>query len=178
MKKLFAKLGVTVAVVLVTMTTANAAAPVQIAFFDLKAPRDPDVTGVRFPAIYAKGGTVQGVDLQLLAFSEMDNLRGVSFPLLIAGANRVHNEMTGVAFGVFNWHEGQDTGVNIAFLNMTNNVKGAELGWVNISQKSNFQLAWVNVTQEIDGVQIGLLNCAKNGFLPCFPFVNFGSSSK
>ena len=73
------------AIALLSISAANAAAPVQIAFFDLKAPRDPDVTGVRFPAIYAKGGDVQGADLQLLAFSEMNSLKVISFPLLIAG---------------------------------------------------------------------------------------------
>ena len=176
MTRLTSRLGMVAAIALLSISAANAAAPVQIAFFDLKAPRDPDVTGVRFPAIYAKGGDVQGADLQLLAFSEMNSLKGISFPLLIAGANRIHGEMTGVSFGLVNWHEGQDTGVNIGAVNYTNNVKGAELGWVNISKKSNFQLSFVNITDEIHGAQIGLLNCAKNGFLPCFIFFNFGSS--
>ena len=84
--------------------------------------------------------------------------------------------MTGVSVGLFNWHEGKDTGVNFGAVNVTNNVTGAEFGWVNISKKSNFQLSLVNVTDEIHGAQIGLLNCAKNGFLPCFIFFNFGSS--
>ncbi|MDW1987890.1 phaC PHA synthase, partial [Vibrio sp. 811] len=26
---------------------------------------------------------------------------------------------------------------------------------------------------QIDGVQIGLLNCADNGFFKCFPIINF-----
>ncbi|NMR95175.1 phaC PHA synthase, partial [Vibrio parahaemolyticus] len=26
---------------------------------------------------------------------------------------------------------------------------------------------------QIDGVQIGLLNCADNGFFKCFPLINF-----
>jgi len=176
MTRLVSKLGMVAAIALLSISAANAAAPVQIAFFDLKAPRDPDVTGVRFPAIYAKGGDVQGADLQLLAFSEMNSLKGISFPLLIAGANHIYGEMTGVSVGLFNWHEGKDTGVNFGAVNVTNNVTGAEFGWVNISKKSNFQLSLVNVTDEIHGAQIGLLNCAKNGFLPCFIFFNFGSS--
>jgi len=175
MTKFVTKLQIVLAVAILTITTANAAAPVQIAFFDLKAPRDPDVTGVRFPAIYAKGGDVQGADLQLLAFSEMNSLKGISFPLL-GGANRIHGEMTGISVGLFNWHEGKDTGVNFGAVNVTNDVTGAEFGWVNISKKSNFQMSLVNVTDKIHGAQIGLINCAKNGFLPCFIFFNFGSS--
>lgn len=80
--------------------------------------------------------------------------------------------------------------MNLGFVNVTNNVKGlnwsavnyskgysvVDVGAVNISQKSNFQLSVVNVTQELDGLQIGLINCAKNGFLPCFIFFNFGTS--
>lgn len=31
----------------------------------------------------------------------------------------------------------------------------------------------MNVAKRIEGVQIGLLNFAKNGFLPMFPFFNF-----
>jgi hypothetical protein len=191
MKILVSKLAVTAAIALLTISAANAAAPVQISFFDLKAPRDADVSGVRFPAIYGKGGgDIKGLDLQLLAYSEMKSLKGVSFPLLIGGANHITGEMVGASFGWFNWHEGQDTGANIAWVNVTNNVKGAnvgavnfskghtmiDVGWVNVSQKSNFQLSFVNVTKEIDGVQIGLLNCAKNGFLPCFIFFNFAKN--
>jgi hypothetical protein len=171
---------------------AQAATPIQLSFFDINLPEDNEVTGVRFPAIYGKdGGDVRGLDLQLLAFSEMESLRGISFPLLWAGANRVRGEMTGIAWGLFNWHEGQDTGLNVGFANVTNNVQGlnwgavnvaqgysvADVGAVSISKKSNFQLSLVNVTDEIDGLQIGLLNCAKNGFLPCFVLFNFAGGN-
>jgi hypothetical protein len=118
----------------------------------------------------------------------MNSLSGVSFPLLVVGANRISGEMNGVSLGLFNWHEGQDTGVNWGAVNITNNVKGlnlgllniadghtvADVGMVNISESSNFQLSWVNVTQQLNGLQLGLVNCAKNGFLPCFIIFNFG----
>jgi hypothetical protein len=171
---------------------AQAATPVQLSFFGANLPEDNEVTGVRFPVIYGQGNAaVRGLDLQIVAFSEMDSLTGISFPLLVGGANRIRGDMTGVAWGLFNWHQGQDTGLNVGFANITNNVNGlnwgavnvaqgysvADVGAVSISEKSNFQLSLVNVTDEIDGLQIGFLNCAKNGFLPCFVLFNFGSSN-
>jgi len=177
---------------MLTIGPAHAGTPIQFSFFDFNAPEASEVSGVRFPAIYGKGGgDITGLDLQLLAYSEMESLKGVSVPLLLGGANRIKGEMVGVSAGLFNWHEGQDTGLNIGGVNVTNNVKGmnwgvvniaegysvADIGTVNISQKSNFQLSAVNVTEELDGLQIGFLNCAKNGFLPCFVLFNFGTSN-
>jgi hypothetical protein len=164
-------------------------APIQFSFFDFNAPNNSEVKGVRFPAIYGKGGgDVTGVDFGLLAYSEMKSLNGVALSLFPT-ANRISGEMNGVVFGVLNWHEGQDTGVNFGIVNKTNEVKGANLAAVNIadghtsfdlgvfskSDSSVVQLGLVNVTEKIEGVQIGLLNCAKNGFLPCFIFVNFAA---
>jgi hypothetical protein len=177
---------------LLLSSPASAADPagVQFTFFDVNAPDTDQVKGVRFPTIYGKGNTnLVGWDIPILAWSELDSLQGVHWaPWLISG-NHIRGDMTGVTASAVNWHEGQDTGLNIGFLNLTNNVKGlnwafvnvgqgytvADVGLVNVSQKSNFQLSWVNVTQELDGLQIGLVNCAKNGFLPCFVLFNFSS---
>ena len=52
----------------------------------------------------------------------------------------------------------------------------ADVGLVNISDSSNFQLSFFNMTRKIEGLQIGLLSCAGNGFLPCFVLFNFGKS--
>ncbi len=188
MKKLIS-LFVAVAMLASFSVSAADTTPIQFSFFDFNAPKTKDVSGVRFPAIYGKqGGNVKGVDFQLLAWSEMESLQGVSFPLVIAGGNKISGDMTGVAFGLLSWHMGNDTGVNVSGVNLTNNVKGlnwgfvnyatgytvADVGAVSISTKSNFQLGIFNKTDEIAGVQIGLFNCAKNGFLPCFPFVLWG----
>ncbi len=172
-----------------SFTAMAESTPIQFSFFDFNAPKTKDVSGVRFPAIYGKqGGNVAGVDFQLLAYSEMESLKGVSYPLILVGANRIKGDMTGASFGLMNWHEGTDIGANLGLLNLTQSMKtGANLGGVNIakgytmvdislvnlSAKSNFQLGIFNKTDEIAGVQIGLINCAKDGFLPCFPFVLF-----
>lgn len=162
--------------------------PVQFSFFDFNAPDNQVVHGARFPALYGKSGHVSGVDLQIAAYSELDSLTGVSIPIVFGiGGNRIRNEMKGVSLGLVSWHQGQDTGANLSVVNVTNNVKGLNLGTVNystgqtsadvsavnVSKKSAFQLGVVNVTDEISFVQIGILNCARNGFLRCFPIVNF-----
>ena len=164
------------------------AVPVQFSFFDFNAPEAKEVSGFRFPAIYGKqGGNITGVDFQLLAYSEIESLKGVSIPLFWLGANTITGNMTGASFGLFNNHKGNDIGANLGFLNLTNNVNGAnvsavnfstgdtlvDVGFVSISKASTVQVGFFNMTDEIKGVQIGLLNCAKDGFLPCFPFVNF-----
>ncbi len=145
------------------------------------------VEGVRFPTLYGKTGSVTGVDLHLLGIGETDDFVGLQMPLLFAGANHINNSMTGVSLGLWNWNKGTATGANFGMVNLTNDVTGANIGmvnystghtlfdWsaVNVSKQSEAQLGFVNVTDEIKVVQVGLINCAKNGFLPCFPFVNF-----
>ncbi|MCQ2377663.1 MAG: hypothetical protein MJ016_00430 [Victivallaceae bacterium] len=52
-------------------------------------------------------------------------------------------------------------------------LSGAALAPVNLVKKVNgVTLAVVNVADE-GGIQIGVLNFMKNGFLPCFPIFNF-----
>ncbi|MBL4831209.1 MAG: phaC PHA synthase [Aliivibrio sp.] len=152
---------------------------------DFNAPAAESVTGVRLAALHGKTGDVTGVDFAF-GMSESDNITGVNFPLFIGG-NRVHNSMTGASFGLFNWHEGTDVGANLGLVNITNDVTGAnvsvvnysegytmvDVGAVNMSNDSHVQVGLFNMTKEIKGVQVGLINCAENGFLPCFPFVNF-----
>jgi hypothetical protein len=163
-------------------------APAQFSAFDFNAPDNSEVKGVRLTAIYGKSGNVTGVDFTI-GLSELDNLKGVSFPLIFGG-NRIKNSMTGLGLGIVNIHEGADKGVNVGFLNLTNDVQGlnwgginistgttiADVSFVNISDTSTFQLAFFNKTEFIEGVQIGFLNCASNGFLPCFPIFNFAGN--
>jgi len=179
MKKLISKSFLTAAIVMLSVSIANAAAPVQFSFFDFNAPKDSEVTGVRFPAIYGKGGgNITGVEVNLLAYSEMNSFKGFNFPLFVLAGNRISGDMTGVSWGgILNRHEGQDIGWNAALVNMTNNVTGLNWGAVNIGNSTKgLDLGLVNVTQQLNGVQIGLVNCAKNGFLPCFIFFNFGTN--
>ncbi|MEJ2139873.1 MAG: phaC PHA synthase [Gammaproteobacteria bacterium] len=164
--------------------------PFQFSFFNVNAP-EGDVVGVHLSTIYGKTGNVTGWEWPLLAFSDTASMKGLSFSPFLVSANRVRGDMTGVTLGVFTVQEGQSTGVNLNAVNITNNVNGlnwsfanissgytvADVGFLNISKKSNFQFSAVNITDQLEGLQIGLLNCAKNGFLPCFVFFNFGSAN-
>ncbi len=162
-------------------------APAQFSFLDFNAPDNNDVKGVRLAALYGKTGNVTGIDFSF-GLSEVDNLKGISFPVVF-GANRINTSMTGLGMGIVNLHKGSDKGVNLGLINLTNDVEGVNIGFlnvstgdtladvsaVNISDTSTFQLAFFNKTEILKGLQIGLLNCASNGFLPCFPIFNFAS---
>jgi hypothetical protein len=149
------------------------------------APKADTVGGVRLAVLHGKVNEVKGVDIALLGMSETNKTTGVNFG--IWGAAKVNQSMTGVSLGFFNWIPGETTGLNMSAVNVTGDVKGANLALINysegdtafdwaavsISKSSTVQLGIVNMTENIKGVQIGLLNCADNGFFKCFPFINF-----
>ena len=57
---------------------------------------------------------------------------------------------------------GEGTGIQIAGgLNRTKHMRG-------------LQISLVNWTDELDGVQIGLINIHRKGWIPFFPLLNFG----
>ncbi|WP_040890914.1 VC2662 family protein [Vibrio ezurae] len=150
------------------------------------APKDNVVHGVRLSVLHGKVSEVQGVDFSLLGMSESDRTTGVNFNIAF-GANKVNQEMTGVSFGWFNWNTGKTTGANLGLANITHDVNGlnwsavnystgttvADVGLVSLSNQSTVQVGIFNHTKHIDAVQVGLINCADNGFLKCFPIVNF-----
>lgn len=150
------------------------------------APDANAVGGVRLAVLHGQVNEVKGVDFSVLGMSETQRTTGVNFGLFF-GASKVTQEMKGASLGIFNWNTGQTTGVNLAAVNVTNDVKGlnwsavnysegytmADVGIASFSNKSNFQFGLFNKTNNIDGVQIGLINCADNGFLKCFPIINF-----
>ena len=150
------------------------------------APASDAVGGVRLSVLHGKVSAVKGVDVSVLGMSETDTMTGLNLGMFF-GASKVNQEMKGGSLGMFNWNMGTTKGANLGVVNVTHDVKGvnfsavnysegftmADVGLVSLSEKSNVQLGLFNKTKQIEGVQIGLLNCADNGFLPCFPFVNF-----
>ncbi|NND54549.1 MAG: phaC PHA synthase [Gammaproteobacteria bacterium] len=178
-----------VCAIVIPFTTASAEdpAPLQFSMLELNAPDKRNVKGVRLSVLYGESGNMSGLDLAL-GLSELDNMTGLSLPLFVGG-NRVNGQFKGLAMGLVNIHEGSDTGINLGGLNLTNNVNGisvgianistgdtlADISAVNISEESTFQVGFFNKTDTIVGVQIGFLNCANNGFFPCFPIINFAA---
>ncbi len=177
------------AIALSAVISAPAFAESPVMFSTINGYNAPDsntVGGVRLSVLHGQVDEVKGVDFSVLGMSETKRTTGINFGLLFGGA-KVTEEMKGVSLGLFNWNTGSTTGVNLAAVNVTNDVNGlnwsavnfsegytkADLGFASISEKSNFQLGVFNMTKEIDGVQIGLINCADNGFFKCFPIFNF-----
>lgn len=176
---------VALALVLVAHS-AHAQAGFQLGLPNTQIPQNPDVSGVRLSFLHGKNRSQRGLDLGLFSVSETTNLSGLA---LIGGMSRVTGNMAGgAAISLVNWHDGRDSGLNAAFINLLHDTEEAfnvgfvnivdrgaafDLGGVNVSRNSTAQLGFVNVTDRIDGVQFGFLNLAKNGFLPIFPFFNF-----
>ena len=164
MPRLIVKIRVLAVLGFCVMVTANAATPFQFTSFGFNLPRDSQVIGVRTPFLYGKGGgDIRGFDLQLLAYSEMNSLKGFAIPpLFLLGANRIDNEMTGAAFGLLNWHEGYDTGLNAGFVNITHRVNGINFGLINVGfETKGMTLGLVNVTQQPNFLNLGLINVSE-----------------
>jgi hypothetical protein len=181
MKRLILFLGA-----LLYASTALADAPFQFTAPNLRAPDDPNVDGVRLSLLHGKNQKVRGFDLGILSLSESSTFSGLS---IVCGVGRVTGGMSGgAAFSLINYHTGNDSGLNGAFINKLNNTEHAfnvsflniadgstqvDLGGLNMSNRSLVQLGFLNVTHEIRSFQFGFLNIAENGFLPVFPVFNF-----
>ncbi|CCN69180.1 VC2662 family protein [Vibrio nigripulchritudo] len=185
MKKLMSVAAVTAALVS-PVTMAQDSVAMFSTLDGYNAPSNDAVGGVRLSVLHGKVSAVKGVDVSVLGMSETDTTTGLNLGMFF-GASKVNKEMKGLSLGLFNWNTGSTKGANFGIVNLTNDVKGvnvsavnysegftmADVGLVSLSEKSNIQLGVFNKTKQIEGVQIGLINCADNGFLPCFPLVNF-----
>jgi hypothetical protein len=154
-----------------------------------RAPDNPDVDGVRLSIIYGKNRRMSGLDLGFFSMSESQEMSGAAF---VFGFHRLTGAMDGgAAFSLVNIHEGNDSGLNAAFLNMLDSAEGAvdlgfvniasgntlvDIGAVNVADETKAQLGFVNVAKKIKGLQLGFINVADNGFLKVFPFFNFPKS--
>ena len=166
--------------------TASADATFQFAVPGFKAPKDPKVDGIRLSILHGKTQSLDGVDFGFFSMSESGKLSGAA---LVFGLHRLSGDMeSGIALSLINFHSGNDRGLNAAFVNKVNNVdSGVDLGFVNLadgdteidigalnlSGSSKLQLGLINITKRIDGLQLGFINVADNGFVKVFPFFNF-----
>ena len=180
------KKSLVVSLLLTSPVTFAEPAPAMFSTINYNTPDENEVEGVRLSVLRGTISDMKGVDVSIVGMSETDNTVGVNFGLLF-GSSKINNSMTGLSLGTFNWNEGQTNGVNLGLFNMTNDVKGVniaamnysqgytlvDLGFGNVSQNSAVQLGFFNVTEKLEGVQVGLFNCADNGFIKCFPLINF-----
>jgi hypothetical protein len=165
---------------------ASAETAAQFAVVGVRAPNDPDVNGLRLSFLYGENQKMSGVDFGLLSLSESNELTGVAFVL---GIHKLNSGMKGgAAFSLINIHDGNDSGLNAAFINKVNNAEDAvdfgfvniadgttlvDIGGFNMAKRSTVQIGFINMADEITGFQFGFLNIAKNGFFPVFPIFNF-----
>ena len=180
-----ARIWVFLLAVLAFAPPAWADTPFQFSAPGLRAPDDPHVNGVRFSALYGSNRSVRGVDFGMFSFSETGELMGVA---AVVGVSRLKGDLFGCSTAAVNLHDGRDRGVNLAWfnrirtmqnganiggLNVVDDYSMVDLGAVNISERSTVQVGAFNMTRRIEGVQLGVLNFADNGFLPFFPLFNF-----
>lgn len=172
--------------ILLLAGTASADAAFQLTLPGLQAPEDPKVEGVRLSILYGKTESLNGLDFGFFSYSEAGKLSGAA---LVFGLHMLSGDMDGgLALSLVNIHSGNDRGLNAAFVNKVNNVEsGVDLGFVNLadgqtmfdigavnlSESSTVQVGIINVTKKIEGIQIGFINVADNGFFKVFPFFNF-----
>lgn len=129
-----------------------------------------DMRGIQWIGVGWVEGKTEGVQLGYIAnYTEEELLGGQLGIINYAGAE------TGISFGFVNWVHTDMMGGQIGALNVAETrVEGLQLGAVNYAPAAGgLQFSLVNVTEDLQGVQIGLVNVAKNGFLPVFPIVNF-----
>ena len=94
----------------------------------------------------------------------------------IGGVSWMVGNYTGVSFDSVLVTRSNFTGWSIAGFNYGNkDVSGAQMGGINVAAESStgLQLGFINLAKHHEGLQLGLLNVNSDGFLPCFPGINF-----
>ncbi|XEI31489.1 hypothetical protein NMD14_11885 [Aeromonas veronii] len=112
----------------------QATTPVQVSLPGVNLPASHQVEGARASLLYGRTGQVKGIDLPIFALSDVDQFSGLQLGIFL-GAGRVRHQFGGVAINAINWHEGQDTGVNLGLVNYAANGVFPILPLVNV-QKS------------------------------------------
>ncbi|MBR3632625.1 MAG: hypothetical protein IKN49_06185 [Elusimicrobiaceae bacterium] len=143
-----------------------------------------NITGLDL-GIGSKADTVDGVQLDLI-YSNTYKTRGVKSAFIYNTADIVYGlqgglitinkqDMRGIQGGLVSISEGDLTGLHDGYVNIAKGeVVGVQAGLVNWNTGSltGVQLGLVNYVNHIKGLQIGLINIAKNGWLPAMVIVN------
>jgi hypothetical protein len=129
------------------------------------------VYGLRVSVLYGIQSKVVGLDLGL--FNDADSMSGVAVGF--CGITRGNGVGAHLEFGC-SVVEADFAGVQTAFVNRVGGqLAGFQFGIANSAQSgAGLQIGLMNLSDSMRGVQLGLLNWNSNGFLPLFPFINFG----
>ena len=158
-------------------TAETSPAPVQLAFAEPLqiVGEERSIQGLRFAIASVHNRDVTGFDLSGVITHTEGSLLG----LQIAGANEVTGDAEGVQIaGLVSWVGGGFRGFQLSGLGarIEGGGDGVQIGGLITDAGSwrGLQLGAMNRAESLDGLQIGLLNFAGNGFLPFFPLFNFG----
>jgi hypothetical protein len=153
---------------------STSATPIQLGFLPGRGQifsKDTRVLGLRFSLLSGAQTKVVGIDSGL--FNNADSLTGLGLGLcnwtgidaegvqLAIGLNNIEANLAGVQIAQFNRIGGLLTGVQLGAVNDVEGGKGLQIGIVNFAES-------------LHGLQLGVMNCNKNGFLRCFPILNYG----
>jgi hypothetical protein len=152
---------------------ANPVVPLQLSIVpDAQVfPKDWRVWGVAANGVYGAQREVKG--LHVGPFNDTtESLMGVSTGVV----NIARGDVYGVHAGLGNSVDGRTRGMQIGIVNHVGSaLHGFQLGVGNVAvEGAGFQLGVVNQTGSMKGLQLGLLNFNSKGWLPFFPFFNFG----
>lgn len=160
---------------LLAPSLALAEGPVNLALFNPVqiVKEDQAVTAFRFSLIYGRNTDMTGLDLSLVGMNTGD-VSGVSF----VGVGLVDGDFTGWQSGwIASVTEGKMEGLqNGLYTKSGLGSSGVQVGFLNTSDDfSGLQFGLVNITETMrSGLQIGLVNIIKNkDKLKVFPIVNW-----
>jgi len=126
--------------------------------------------GYEYALIEPEAGVMIGVQMGLLPV-----VNNFLFGMQMGLINRVKSVGYGFQMGFLNTAEERLGGIQYGFVNTTGQLKGAQLGFVNIADRVyGIQFGFVNTTRILQGVQLGMVNVARDNFLPFMFGVNIG----
>jgi hypothetical protein len=167
--------------------------PFQLALFNPVQifSEETDVYGYRMNFLYGNNANFRGADMGMVGYTK--SAKGAQFNLFYNEAEEFSGlqavglvgnrcmDLEGVQVGTVNTTEGRVRGWQISFLsNEASSLIGGQISgiWNRSKRVVGFQItSLVNETDDLRGLQIGVLNFNRNGFLPFFPFFNFGFGS-
>lgn len=143
-----------------------------------------NITGVDL-GIGSKADTVDGIQWDFI-YNNTHKVRGIKSAYFYETSDIVyglegglvsvnHQEMKGIHGGLVSINEGEMVGLHSGFVTIDKgDITGVQWGFVNYTpgHLTGVQFGFVNYVEDIYGLQIGLLNIARNGWLPAMIFVN------
>ena len=147
--------------------------PVQIALLPVAQifRSDVPVRGMRLNLVFGAQEDVVGLDIGF--FNDVqEEVSGIGAGIV----NLSHGDATGIQLAMTNSVEGRFRGLQAGLTNVNEgSLRGVQVGALNVTEDgSGFQLGLYNRASSMKGIQLGLINFNDNGFLPFFPFINFG----